>query len=511
MDARQADMAAPYRIAIVGGGTAGWMAAAVLTKFLDRRRYGITLVESEAIGTVGVGEATIPQLRLLNQALGFDEDDFVRSTQATFKLGIEFAGWGDADSRYIHAFGALGRQVGFVPFQHLWLRARAMGDSHPLDAYSLNAAAAYAGRMARGREAETPLGALMSAYHFDAGLYAAYLRRFAENHGATRIEGRITAVERYGDSGDVRSLAIEGGRSLEADLFVDCSGFIGLLIEKSLETGYEDWSRWLPCDRALAVPSTHAAGELTPYTRATARTAGWQWRIPLQHRVGNGLVYCSGAMSDDVAAETLLAGLDGAPLAEPRPLRFTAGRRRQAWNHNVVAIGLAAGFIEPLESTSIHLVQSAVERLIKLLPGRAIEPADRAEFNAQTAFEWERVRDFIILHYHLNRRDEPFWRDRAAMTIPDTLAEKIELFAASGRVFRFNEELFAEAGWLQVMVGQGLIPRGYHPLADAPSQAELAEMLALMRQAVARPVSAMPGHRAFIAAHCAAPAASVAA
>lgn len=495
------------RIVIAGGGTAGWIAAAVLSRFLDPRLYTIALVESDEIGTIGVGEATIPQIQLLNQALGFDEDDFVRATQATYKLGIEFAGWGDADSRYIHAFGQVGRQVGAVPFHHFWLRQRRSDEAGSLGDYALNAVAAYAGRMARGAAATSAMfGGLGYAFHFDAGLYAGFLRRFAESRGVTRFEGRIEAVEQQGENGDVAALMLADSRRIEGDFFIDCTGFPGLLIERALATGYDDWSHWLPCDRAVAVPCRHGAGGLTPYTRATAQEWGWQWRIPLQHRIGNGMVYCSQAVSDEAAVEHLLAGLDGEPLADPRPLRFTTGRRRRAWNRNVVALGLAAGFLEPLESTSIHLIQSAVERLIRFLPGRSPDPADAAAYNAQTAFEWERVRDFIVLHYHLNRRNEPFWQGCAAMKVPDTLAEKLDLFAANGRIARFNEELFAEAGWLQVLVGQGLIPRGYHPLADAPSAAELSEMLALMRRSIAGTVAAMPGHAEFIARHCRAPA-----
>ena len=497
-------MNSPRRLVVVGGGTAGWITAAVLARLIKPQHYTITLVESEEIGTVGVGEATIPQIQLLNAVLGIDEYAFVRATQATFKLGIEFVGWDTPDSRYIHAFGPTGRQMGQVPFHHFWLRSRQAGNAAPLDAYCLNAMAAYANRFARADLAKSPmLGGLVHAFHLDANLYARFLRQVAEARGANRIEGRIAGATRHAESGDVAELVLADGRRIAGDLFVDCSGFRSLLLGETLGVGFESWQHWLPCDRALAVPCSNAPA-LLPYTRATARSAGWQWRIPLQHRIGNGHVYCSAMISDDQAAATLLANLDGQPLADPRPIRFTTGRRKTFWAHNVVALGLAAGFMEPLESTSIHLVQSAVERLVRFLPGAVIDPADVAAFNAQTGFEWERVRDFLILHYHVNHRDEPFWRQCAAMAVPDSLREKIELFAANGRIVRFNEELFSEAGWLQVMVGQGLIPRGYHPLADDPAPAELNELLTLWHQAADKLVGTMPDHAAFIARYCAA-------
>jgi tryptophan halogenase len=492
---------APFRIVVVGGGTAGWMAASVCARFLPSQDYAITVIESDEIGTVGVGESTIPQLQLINAALGIDEDEFMRATQATYKLGIEFVGWGTAASRYIHAFGNTGRPIGQTPFQHFWLRGQRLGEEAPLDAYCLNAAAAYAHKFARGPEAQSPmLGGLVHAFQFDAGLYARFLRKYAEARGVRRVEGRITHADVDGESGDVSSVVLADGSAHEAELFLDCSGFRGLLIEETLHTGYEEWTHWLPCDRALAVPSA-PVDDLTPYTRATAKRAGWQWRIPLQHRVGNGHVFCSAAIGDDEATALLLDGLDGAPLADPRLLKFTTGRRKAFWNRNVVALGLAAGFMEPLESTSIHLVQSAIERVLKFLPNGPIRSADIAAYNAQTIFEWERVRDFIILHYHANNRSEPFWRDCAAMAVPDTLGEKIDLFRANGRIARFNEELFAEVGWLQVMVGQGVMPAGYHPLADAPSDAELREFLSLIRQTVTKHVGGMPSHKAFLQHH----------
>ena len=396
------------RFVVVGGGTAGWMAAAALARFLGPEA-GIRLVESDEIGTVGVGEATIPQIRLFNEALGIDEDDFVRATQGSFKLGIEFVGWNGPGSRYLHAFGSVGRPLGLVPFHHYWLRHRAEGGETALWDYSPAAIGAKANRFGRIEDepGRLPSG-LAWAYHFDASLYAAYLRRYGEERGVQRTEGRIAEVEK-GDAG-IAAVLLESGERIAGDFFIDCSGFRGLLIEGALTTGYEDWSHWLPCDRALAVPCTRVE-PLTPYTRATAREAGWQWRIALQHRTGNGYVYASGHIGDDEAAASLLANLDGEPLGDPRPLRFTAGRRRKAWNRNCLALGLAGGFLEPLESTSIHLVQSGIARFLQLLPGSGgVNEADAAEYNRQTEFEWESIRDFLILHYHSNGRDGAFWR-----------------------------------------------------------------------------------------------------
>jgi tryptophan halogenase len=494
----------PVTIVIAGGGTAGWMTAAALSRFLDGN-FRVRLVESDEIGTIGVGEATIPQILLYNSALGLDEDTFLRATQGTFKLGIEFVDWLRPGHRYMHAFGAVGRDFGLITFQHYWLRARRLGLAKPLDAYSLNEIAARAGKMHRGGPITgNAIPAMPYAYHFDAGLYARYLRQFAEANGVDRIEGRIVAVDRHGETGDVSAIQLASGLRIAGDLFIDCSGFRGLLIEQELKSGFEDWSHWLPCDRAVAVPSERAA-DFTPYTRSTAHAAGWQWRIPLQHRTGNGHVYCSDFMSDDEATTTLLAGLDGAALAEPRALRFTAGKRRQAWQRNVVAIGLSSGFLEPLESTSIHLIQSAISRLLKLLPGREIRVADRAEYNRQTDFEIERIRDFIILHYFATERDGPFWRARREIALPESLIAKIDLYRANGHIFRENEELFTEAGWLQLFAGQGIQPAGYHPLADAISEADLADYLSAIEELYTREASRMPSHADFIARHCAAP------
>ncbi len=493
----------PITIVIAGGGTAGWMTAAALGRFLGAG-FHIRLVESEEIGTVGVGESTIPQIHLFNKALGLDEDAFVRATQATFKLGIEFVGWQQPGHRYMHAFGAVGRDVGLIPFQHYWRRVHEAGTAKPLSAYSLNEIAARAGRMHRGGPiTANTIPDMPYAFHFDAGLYAAYLRRFAEQAGVARTEGRIVDVIRNGETGDVAAIGLASGERIAGDIFIDCTGFRALLIEQTLEAGFEDWSRWLPCDRALAVPSRSVEG-FTPYTRATAQAAGWQWRIPLQHRTGNGHVYCSDFVSDDEATATLLAGLDGEALADPRPLRFKAGRRRAAWHRNVIAIGLSSGFLEPLESTSIHLIQAAISRLLKLLPGRTVRAADRAEYNRQTDFEIERIRDFLILHYRLNRRPEPFWQACRAIELPDTLATKIELFAANGHIVREHEELFTEVGWLQVMVGQGLLPQGYHPLAGEIAPDELDEYLQMIETLYVREAERMPRHEDFIARHCAA-------
>jgi len=489
-------------IVIAGGGTAGWMVAAAFARFLGTT-HRLRLVESDEIGTIGVGEATIPQIRLFKEALGMDEDALLKATDGTFKLGIEFVGWREPGHRYMHAFGGVGRDVGLIAFQHYWLRARKMGVARSLDAYALNEIAALKGKMHRGG----PLTAraipdMPYAYHFDASLFARMLRAFAEAQGVERNEGRILGVE-LDEGGDVAALALDGERRIEGDLFIDCTGFRALLIEQALQTGFEDWSHWLPCDRALAVPSSRTE-PLLPYTRATARAAGWQWRIPLQHRTGNGLVYCSAHIADDEAAQTLVANLDGAPIADTRPLRFTTGKRRLGWNRNVIAMGLSSGFLEPLESTSIHLIQSAISRLLQLLPARAISDADRREYNRQTDFEMERVRDFLILHYALNRRAEPFWQACRTMALPDTLTHKLELFAANGRIVREHEELFTEVGWLQVLIGQGAEPQGYHPLADAIEAGELAEYMRTIEALYAREADAMPRHEDFIARFCAA-------
>jgi tryptophan halogenase len=492
----------PVTIVIVGGGTAGWMAGALLAPF-TQNGYRIRLVESDEIGTVGVGEATIPQINLYNAALGIDENAFLKATQGTFKLGIEFVDWWQPGERYMHAFGSIGRDIGVVPFQHYWHRARSLGVAKSLGHYALNEVAARAGRMQRGRpRTSDQLADMPYAFHFDAGLYANFLRQHAETQGAERVEGRVVEVALNGESGDVAAVVLSDGRSIAGDIFIDCSGFRGLLIEGALNTGYDDWSRWLPCNRAMAVPCENG-GDFTPYTRATARNAGWQWRIPLQHRIGNGYVYCADYISDDEAAAALLANLDGAPQGEPRALRFVTGKRRRFWNRNVIALGLASGFMEPLESTSIHLIQSGLSRLLKMLPRKCCTPADAAEYNRQSDFEFERIRDFLILHYKATSRDDtPFWRDRSAMDIPDTLQAKIELFRASGHIFREHEELFTEVGWLQVLIGQGILPDAHHPLADAVEDADLAQYMETLELLIAREVRQMPSHGGFIAAQC---------
>ena len=447
------------KLVVVGGGAAGWITAAAFARLVSPA-IEIELVESEAIGIVGVGEATIPQIIRLNTILGFDENDFVKNTFGTFKLGIEFVDWGKIGDRYLHTFGDAGVNLGNVQFHHYWRRYAMAGGEHSLWRYSLHQLAAEAGKFAHlNRVGNTQMTGLAYAYHFDASLYAQYLRKYAETNGVIRTEGIVETVDRDAQSGNIASVTLQDGTKVTGDFFVDCTGFRALLLGKTLGVEYDDWSKWLPCNRAQAVPSEKLS-PLPPFTRATARSAGWQWRIPLQHRTGNGHVYCSEYLSDDEAAAILLNNLEGEALDDPRPLRFTTGRRRQFWSHNCVAIGLASGFLEPLESTSIHLIQSNVSRLIELFPRQGVREEDREEYNRRTIKEFEQVRDFLILHYHQTQReDTEFWKYCKTMTVPDSLRHKMDLFSASGRIGRDVDDLFRDASWAQVMLGQGILAR----------------------------------------------------
>ncbi len=492
------------RIVIVGGGTAGWMAAAAFGKLLGRD-YAVELIESEEIGTVGVGEATVPHLKLFNQVLEIDEIEFIKEVQGTFKLGIEFVDWWRPGERYVHGFGTIGHDFGLLPFHQFWLKLHQAGRAGPIGDYSLNTFAAPRGKfMASATDVPptSPLANIAYAYHFDAGLYARFLRRYAEARGVRRTEGKVVDVVLRADNGFIESVRLDGGQTLAGDLFIDCSGFRGLLIEQALHTGYEEWTKWLPCDRALAVPCETVAAP-TPFTRSTARPAGWQWRIPLQHRVGNGYVYSSAHVSDDEAAATLLGNLDGRALADPKPLRFTTGMRRKLWNRNCVAIGLAGGFMEPLESTSIYLIQSGIARLVSLLPDQGFSPELADRYNAQARFEYERIRDFLILHYvATERRDTAFWDYCRTLSVPEPLAETMNLFRDSGRFFRNAEEMFATTSWVQVMLGQGVTPRAYHPVVDQMPAKDLGEFVEGVRRVIASCVDAMPTHAQFIARYC---------
>ncbi|HEY0503244.1 MAG TPA: tryptophan halogenase family protein [Lysobacter sp.] len=491
-------------IVIVGGGTAGWMVAAALSKVLSRD-YAIRVVESEEIGTVGVGEATIPMIKLFNNALEIDENDFMRETKGSFKLGIEFRDWGRRGDSYIHAFGKIGQDLGTVAFYQYWLKMHQAGKAAPLDDYCIGALACRHDKFMRAvtDRPNSPLADIAYAYQFDASLYARYLRRYAEGRGVVRTEGKVVDVQLDGGNGFVESIQMESGERVGGQLFIDCSGFRGLLIEQTLKAGYTDWTQWLPNDRAVAVPCA-SNGPLTPYTRCTARESGWQWRIPLQHRTGNGYVFSSRFISEDEAAATVLRHLDGEALAEPRVLRFTAGKRNKFWSRNVVAMGLASGFMEPLESTSIHMIQSAIARLTAFFPHAGFDQADIDEYNAHTDFEFDRIRDFLVLHYHATQRDDtPYWNHCRTMPIPDALQRKIDLFRSNGRVFRDNNEMFAEMSWVQVMLGQGIAPRGYHALVDTYPEAKIADYLENVRGVIGNCVQAMPTHDAFIARHCA--------
>ncbi|MYN20099.1 tryptophan halogenase [Rugamonas sp. FT107W] len=493
------------KIVIVGGGTAGWMSAAGLVKLLGTS-CRIVLVESAEIGTVGVGEATLPTLPYFNRSLGIDETDFVRATQATFKLGIEFKDWGLVGNRFFHGFSDYGPLVqGRSPYLH-WLRlAREFKDMPPLEEWSMTAVMARKQRFLPSFELVPGAGSAYAyGYHFDAGLYAAYLRDYAVRLGVRRVEGMVTTVEQHPETGFITAIKLRDGQRIEGDLFVDCSGFRGLLIEGVYQAGYDDWSAMLPCNSAQAVPC--ARGEqVTPYTVSTARPAGWTWRIPLQHRTGNGHVYCDGFTSDAEAQRLLLDNLDGEALAEPRQLRFTAGRRRKSWIKNCVAIGLSGGFLEPLESTSINMIENAVGWLVQYFPDRACRPALADEFNRLVSERYEYVRDFIILHYKITgRSDSEFWRYCADMPIPDTLRHQIELFRETGHVMIYDLQGFREASHLAILMGLGVRPRGYDPMAELLDLRQVQAHFWNLRNAIARAVDGMPDHAQFLREHVAA-------
>lgn len=487
-------------VVIVGGGTAGWMAAAAFARLLDRETVRITLVESDEIGTVGVGEATIPPITAYNAMIGINEDEFLEATRATFKLGIEFVDWGAVGDRYFHPFGCYGQDFQGVHFHQIYLRERDRRNLGDISQWSMSSTAAAIGRFARpAPDAPLPLSQLGYAFHFDAGLYARFLRGIAERNRVRRTEGKIVDATLDANSGQIKEVLLADGTAIAGDLFIDCSGFRGLLIEEKLGTGYESWAQWLPCDRAIAVPSNYA-GQPDPFTRSTARSAGWQWRIPLQHRMGNGIVYASEHLSDGDAEASLLANLEGERLAEPRRLAFQAGRRRLAWNANVVSLGLSSGFIEPLESTSIHLIQSGIVKLLALFPDKRFSPIERDEYNRQMQDVFEDVRDFIILHYKATKRDDSdFWNRCRTMTIPDSLHRKLELWRTKGRLFREGRELFGTASWVAVLLGQGIVPEEHEPPADAVDENMVADALDKMRLSYRRMAEHMPRHGDFIA------------
>lgn len=484
------------KVVIAGGGTAGWLAAMAISRKLGEL-LDITLVESDMIGTVGVGEATIPPLCSFHKVMGIDEKEFMRATQATFKLGILFENWGQKGDRYIHSFGRVGKSSWMAEFHNFWLRSLERGFDMELGDFCLELQAAKAGKFANSPDSE-----LNYAYHLDATMYAKLLRAMSEQQGVKRVEGKIQHVNQNSETGFIESLTLDDDRTIEGDLFIDCTGFRGLLIEQTLKTGYEDWTHWLPCDRAMAV-QTESTGPAPPYTRSIAHGSGWQWRIPLQHRVGNGLVYCSRYMSDDEARDTLLSNIEGETLTDPRIIRFQTGRRRAVWNKNCVALGLASGFVEPLESTSIHLIMIGATRLIQLFPFDGITPALIDQYNERARTELEGIRDFIVLHYNLTQRgDSPFWNYCKNMEIPHSLAHRMNLFRENAYVYQGELELFRVDSWTQVMLGQGLMPKRYHPLTRLMSDKEMSQLLSSLKTSIDATVDKMPRHQEFIDRYC---------
>ena len=488
-------------IIIVGGGSAGWMTAAALSKLLYTKETNIRLVESEEIGTVGVGEATIPHITYFNDLLGINEDDFIRKTNATFKFGIEFVDWGKIGDSYIHPFGPYGRNMEGIHFHHMWLRQQKLGTAKPIGDFNLQIQGARAGKFQRPdpKLPNSPLSTISYAYQFDSALYAKLMREFSEQRGVKRIEGKVVSVKQNPDTDHVESIQMENGEVISGDLFIDCTGFIGLLIEQTLKTGYEDWSHFLPCDRAVT-RLTARKEKLPPYTRATAKSAGWQWRIPLQERTGNGYVYSSQYISDEEALTSFNQGLDSQPISEPRLLKFKTGIRNKPWNKNVVAIGLSAGFLEPLESTSLHLIQTAIARLMTNFPDKSFNQPDIDYYNQRTHLEYKQVRDFLILHYKATTRDDsPFWNYCREMVIPETLAERIALYKENARLYRHDNELFNHVSWFAVFNGQGIDPKRYHPIANLLSDDELNKRLEALHTVTQKCLAVMPSHEEFLA------------
>lgn len=483
-------------VVIAGGGTAGWMTAALMRKVLPQS-INITLIESADIGIVGVGEATIPPIQTFNQFLGIDEREFLKATKGSIKLAIQFENWRTIGSSYFHTFGAPGTNVGFSAFQHYWIKAKQCGLPHSLWDFDLNYLCCQQGVFNK-IQTQNPIYDMPYAYHFDSALYGQFLRTLAEKAGVRRIEGTIQYVQQSAENGHITGLQLTDGTQIQGDFFVDCTGTRSLLLQQSLNVKYDDWRHWLPADSAIAVPSEKSP-LIPPYTRSTAHAVGWQWRIPLTHRNGNGIVYSSGYISDDEALNQLKSNLHEPLLDEPRKITFKTGRAEQQWVKNVVAIGLSSGFLEPLESTSIHLIQSGIVRLLKMFPHQAIHPSVVDMYNAESKAEFETVRDFIILHYYLNERDDSaFWKDMRELHIPTRLAQKIESFQATAAVFNDTNDIFRDASWVQVMMGQGIEPTDYHPSADAVPEGELMAMMEKIKHAKAQPLASMLPHDKFL-------------
>jgi tryptophan halogenase len=490
------------RVVVLGGGTAGWMSAAGLAKLLGPL-VEVVLVESEDIGIVGVGEATLPHIRGFVEKLGIDEATFMQATHATYKLGIDFQDFGRIGESYVHPFGTFGEEVAGVPFHHYWLELQRQGLAEPIGHYSLAVTAALAGKFRPPTTDGTLNSTYGYAYQFDATLFGPFLREHGKTLGVERIEGKVVEVRQDSESGDVTALVLESGQELAGDVFVDCSGFRSLLLGGTLAEEWEDWSKWLPTDRAAALPCSHVSEDFNPVTSAIAMSAGWRWRIPLQHRMGNGYVFSSQFLSEDEACAAILGAVDGKPLADPRVLRFRAGRRKASWQKNVIAVGLSSGFLEPLESTSIYLSQMAITYLIELFPlGGNIDPRDRDEFNRLVDMEYDRVRDFLILHFHATTRDDSeFWNHVRTMAVPDTLAEKMALWREAGRVEKYSDGLFYDASWIAVYLGQGVWPERHDARVRLPDPAQVARAMAGLRNAIVGEVGAMPGHREFLTAN----------